>query len=149
MIRYFSYGSNLDVAAMQERCPQARVLHPGCLKGFRLAFTWHSHGWGCGVADVVESALDEVWGLVYKISVSDLDALDRYEGYPRCYGRSHATICTEGAALENVWIYTVCQKAEFVAPSRSYLDIIKRACVEYQFPDAYARMVHRIKMVEG
>lgn len=144
---YFAYGSNLDVDSMQDRCPQARVLGPGCLKGFRLAFTWHSTGWSCGVADVVESTPeDEVWGLVYQITTSDLDALDRYESYPRCYGRSQATIHTKDATLENVWIYTVCKKAEFISPSRRYLEIIKTACADYAFPDAYARMLKRVKI---
>ena len=146
---YFAYGSNLDVISMLERCPKAGVLQPGCLKGFRLGFTWHSNGWGCGVADVVKSELDEVWGLVYSITDADLEALDRYEGYPKCYGRSFATIHTKDAMLEKVLIYTVCQKTEFVAPSRTYLDIIKRACVDYAFPDSYARMLKTVKIIEG
>lgn len=145
-MRYFAYGSNLDVESMQDRCPHARVLSPGCLKGFRLAFTWHSTGWSCGVADVVESAQDEVWGLVYTLTPADLDALDRYEGYPRCYGRSQTTIQTGKATLENVWVYAVCEKAGFISPSRPYLNIIKLACVDYGFPDAYARMLGNIKM---
>jgi len=134
---------------MQDRCPKARVLGPGCLKGFRLAFTSHSTGWGCGVADVVESEQEEVWGLVYNITTSDLDALDRYEGYPTYYGRSQATIHTRNVILKNIWVYTVCEKTEFIAPSRMYLDIMKSACVEYQFPDSYARMLDRIKLQKG
>ena len=149
MIRYFAYGSNLDVDSMQERCPQANVLGPGCLQGFRLTFTWHSTGWGCGVADVVESTDDEVWGLVYSITTTDLEALDRYEGYPRCYGRSQATIQTRKATLENVWLYTVREKAEFIAPSCLYVDILKRACADYAFPAAYARMLEQIKLIKG
>lgn len=143
---YFAYGSNLDVVSMQNRCPQARVLSPGCLKGFRLAFTWHSTGWGCGVADVVESEQDEVWGIVYSISTSDLDALDRYEGYPTCYGRSQTTIQTRDTTLDNVWVYTVCKKGDFVSPSRMYLDIMKSACTDYEFPDSYARMLELIRL---
>ncbi len=146
MIRYFAYGSNLDVVDMKARCPQAVVLGPGCLKGFRLAFSTHSPGWGCGVADVVKSKQDEVWGLVYSITASNLDALDRYEGYPTYYGRSRATIHTGESTLQNVWVYTVCEKTECNAPSRQYLDILKRACAEYAFPDSYARMLDGIKL---
>lgn len=149
MMRYFAYGSNLDVVSMQDRCPQARVLGPGCLKGFRLGFTWHSTGWGCGVADVVESEQDEVWGLVFNISTSDLDALDRYEGYPTYYGRSQTMIHTGNAVLKNVWVYTVRDKTKFIAPSRMYLDIMKSACAEYEFPDSYARMLGHIKIQKG
>lgn len=149
MMHYFAYGSNLDVAGMQERCPHARALAPGCLKGFRLAFTWYSTGWGCGVADVVESSQDEVWGLVYTITTADLDALDRYEGYPTCYRRSQTTIHTQDDTRENVWLYTVCEKAEFASPSRLYLNIMKRACADYGFPDAYTRMLNNIKVRKG
>lgn len=146
---YFSYGSNLDLAAMQDRCPQAKVLTPGCLRGFQLAFTWYSNGWSCGVADVVENAQGEVWGLVYSITNGDLAALDRYEGYPRCYGRSLTTIASKDATLENVWVYTVQEKSDFIAPSQSYMEIIKRACVDHNFPDSYARMLDQVPVFEG
>jgi gamma-glutamylcyclotransferase len=44
MSLYFAYGSNLDVEQMKRRCPESKVLVPGCLRGYRLDFTWRSSG---------------------------------------------------------------------------------------------------------
>lgn len=91
---YFAYGSNLDVEQMKRRCPESKVLVPGCLRGYRLDFTWHSSGWGGGVADVVLDPQKEVWGVVYELTMRDLELLDNYEGYPKVYTRFQTSIET-------------------------------------------------------
>lgn len=36
-LKYFAYGSNMDLEQMAWRCPQARVVGPGFLKGINSA----------------------------------------------------------------------------------------------------------------
>ncbi len=50
---YFAYGSNLDQQQMRKRCPGARVLAPGVLRGYRIAFGNHSVKRGGAVATIV------------------------------------------------------------------------------------------------
>lgn len=144
MILYFAYGSNLDLLQMQERCPGCRPVVPGRLQGYCLAFTRWSSGWGCGVANVVPCESSEVWGLVYELSPGNLESLDRDEGYPHAYTRFQTTIAARARSIPDVWVYSVREKATFVAPSRAYLDVLRSAASAHDFPESYVRELERI-----
>ena len=76
---YFAYGSNLRSVQMVRLCPGHVFLGPARLDGYRLAFTLPDEEWQGGVADVVLSPGDEVWGALYRLRDTDLVALDAYE----------------------------------------------------------------------
>jgi hypothetical protein len=59
---YFAYGSNLRSVQMVRLCPGHAFLGPARLDGYRLAFTLPDEEWEGGVADVVRSPRDAVWG---------------------------------------------------------------------------------------
>lgn len=124
------------------------MISKGSLPGFKLGFTVHSVGWNAGAADVVESAGDRVWGVVFELTDEDLRALDRYEGYPDQYLRLIARIDTPAGGLD-AWVYSARQKHEFVPPRRRYVEIIKNAAVRYCFPEPYMRMLDEVRVVDG
>ena len=153
MIHYFAYGSNLDRSQMQDRCPVSRLLGVGCLQGYRLDFTHYSSRWSGGVADVVKSEGAEVWGVVYEITDSNQKKLDGYEGCPDwyeggpgTYTRFQTNIRTGDEEMEGVWTYTVQDKKGFIPPGKNYLAILKRACVEYGFPDSYSLWLSKVEV---
>src|SRR5690606_7530841 len=77
---YFAYGSNLDHDRLHENCPTARLVSIARLQGYRLAFTRYSRAtrWGgSGVADILASPSDEVWGAIWEIAAEHSAALDR------------------------------------------------------------------------
>ena len=72
-VTYFAYGANLDLPAMQTRCPGARPLQTALLADHRLVAM--REGWlsitpapGAGVA-----------GLLWQLEAVHLKALDAYE----------------------------------------------------------------------
>ena len=144
MLLYFAYGSNLNRAQMKRRCPDSHPLYPGWLRGYRLAFNRYSSAWQCGVADIVATPHHEVWGLIYEISHSDLKSLDHYEGYPNAYTRLQTKVQTKNSIQRDVWVYTVYEKGEFIAPKAAYLDIIKKAAAEYSCPEHYRDFLEHI-----
>ncbi|HEX9757348.1 MAG TPA: gamma-glutamylcyclotransferase family protein [Nitrospiria bacterium] len=144
-LKYFAYGSNLDQKAMKKRCPDSTPLQPGVLKGYSLGFTYDSAGWVGGVADIMENPHEEVWGLLYEISERNLEKLDEYEGYPMAYTRFTTSIQTSSGMIENVWVYEVVQKRGFVAPTKEYLDIIKKAGKEFNFPEHYRKKLDKVE----
>nr|DBA20848.1 TPA: hypothetical protein GDO54_017589 [Pyxicephalus adspersus] len=81
---YFAYGSNLLRERILLDNPSASFHSIALLKDFRLAFGTHKGSgnkrWHGGVATVVESQGDEVWGVVWKMDISCLDSLDIQEG---------------------------------------------------------------------
>ena len=145
-IKYFAYGSNLDLPQMKRRCPSSELISKGSLPGYRLTFNKFSSGWGGGVADVIQDQGSKVWGLVFELSDTDLERLDRYEGYHKdwtsLYERWKTVIDTPNGQVSDVWVYTVVEKQKFVKPTLEYLQIIKDAAVKWNFPKAYLTLAY-------
>ena len=140
-IKYFAYGSNLDLLQMKRRCPSSKSISKGSLPDYRLTFNRYSSGWNGGVADVIKDQGSEVWGLVFELSDTDLKRLDGYEGCYKdqtsLYERWKSIIDTPDGQVCNVWVYTVVEKQQFVQPTPEYLQIIKDAAARLSFPQSY------------
>jgi len=59
---------------MIKRCPDHRYIGNGILQGYRWIISER------GYANIIKSESDEVHGVVYEISDTDEQRLDRYEG---------------------------------------------------------------------
>jgi gamma-glutamylcyclotransferase (GGCT)/AIG2-like uncharacterized protein YtfP len=140
----FAYGSNLSREQMSVRCPSGNVIGVGTLRDHRLTFNRYSSGWTGGVADVVPSPGDEVWGIVWELSDRDFASLDAYEDVPDGYRRSELEIGLREGGVRLAWVYTVVRKSPFTAPSREYLEIIRDAARELDFPPSYRNALDRV-----
>uniref|UniRef100_A0A673IPJ6 Gamma-glutamylcyclotransferase b n=1 Tax=Sinocyclocheilus rhinocerous TaxID=307959 RepID=A0A673IPJ6_9TELE len=80
---YFAYGSNLLKERLQLKNPSATVYCVAKLKDYKLVFGNHkglaSQRWRGGVTTIEHSPGDEVWGVVWRMNMSDLESLDRQE----------------------------------------------------------------------
>ncbi len=85
MAYYFAYGSNMDKYQIEERCPKILDIGKGLIPNKKIDFTRKSINRNCGVADIVDSQGDVVWGIIYDITDEDFIFLDRFEGYPKNY----------------------------------------------------------------
>ena len=74
---YFAYGSNMDVSAMARRCPRSKALSLARLERYRLQVM--REGWLTAVRDPRSA----VHGVLWDLALSDVAALDRYEGAPQ------------------------------------------------------------------
>ncbi|KAJ0117766.1 ig2 family protein [Diaporthe amygdali] len=96
---YFAYASNLSPEKMAHRCPDSIFLGKATLRGHRWQINER------GVANVVRTGRqrDAVEGLVYAISPSDEERLDRYEGVSKeLYEKVEAKVDFE-SVRENVF----------------------------------------------
>jgi hypothetical protein len=71
---YFAYGSNMNAEAMARRCPRSKAVGLARLARHRLAVM--REGWLTVMRDSRASAHGVLWDL----ALSDVRALDRYEG---------------------------------------------------------------------
>ena len=71
---YFAYVSNMDSGAMGRRCPRSKALGLARLERHRLAVM--REGWLTAVRDPASA----VHGVRWDLALSDIAALDRYEG---------------------------------------------------------------------
>lgn len=144
-MNYFAYGSNMSSEELQAVCPGAEFLSIARLPDRRLDFTRYSAKRRGGVADIVESTGDEVWGVLYKIPDDELPALDRKEGVAAAaYKRTYVEVIAPTDERVEVLTYTVVKKAPTEPPSRAYLDIILSGAREHSLPVEYVGMLEQI-----
>lgn len=137
----FAYGSNLDSGQMRDRCPDASSVEVGFLEGFTLSFTRYSNNWNGGVADVIASPGKRVWGLVWRLSDSDLKSLDRREGHPKSYCRREMEILLRSGRKVSAWVYEVVEKKALIPPSDKYLSTILSSAKALGLPEDYVEFV--------
>ena len=81
---YIAYGSNLSTAQMDVRTPDAVVVGTATLDGWRLLFRKY--------ATIEKAEGYSVPVAIWKISAKDEKRLDRYEGFPKFYGKEELTV---------------------------------------------------------
>lgn len=141
-ILYFSYGSNINIQSMKNRCPDATLLGMGYLENHTLAFTSHIKERQRTGADIVFKYGEEVWGLIYKLSANDLKLLDNNKIYPKVYNRKQITISLYTKPniqkLNYVWIYEVIDKTLLRKEvDKKYINLLCEAAIQNNFPISY------------
>ncbi len=117
---YLAYGSNMNQRQMAFRCPTAEVVGTSELKGYELLFRGGRIG---AVATVEPKEGGTVPVLLWKIRRADEEALDRYEGYPRLYGKETLQVELDGKEVSAMG-YIMTPGHELGIPSDAYADVI-------------------------
>ena len=127
---YFAYGSNMNLNQMALRCPDAEVVDTVCLEGYRLAFCMN--GGGRGVATILPEPHSFVEGVLWRISEQDEKSLDRYEGFPKLYGKEAVIVSGKSGISHEVMAYTMNSpyRDTPALPSQTYLEGILRGCIQ-------------------
>ena len=76
---YFAYGSNLRSTRMLDRVPSATSLGAARLAGHGFRMNKRGRD-GSAKANLIVSASEHVWGVIYRIEPVDWPVLDRFEG---------------------------------------------------------------------
>lgn len=122
---YCAYGSNLDLAQMGRRCPQAEIIGAGVLPDARLVFEQ--------VATIVADERSTCPVGVYRLNATDVASMDRSEGLGRAYDRYLVTVEMSGALLR---CFTYIKKdTRLGAPSQAYYDRIRSGYRQWGFDE--------------
>lgn len=125
-MRYFAYGSNIDPRLMSEACPEAQLVGPARLDGYRLEFNVYSDRWEGGAANLEPDDRGHVWGVVWEVTEEDLDRLDTFAGHPTFFRREDVRAELGGENAECV-TYRVAHQLGYVRPSDSYVHRVRNA----------------------
>ncbi len=117
---YIAYGSNLNLPQMAMRCPTAKVVGTSELKDYELLFRG---GRRSSVATVEPLKGSSVPVLLWKLRERDLQALDRYEGYPSFYRKEIHPVELNGKSIQAM-VYIMNDGHPFGSPSDYYLGTI-------------------------
>jgi hypothetical protein len=110
---YIAYGSNLNVKAMAQRCPDAKPVCSLILVGCRLVFR--------GVADLEHDMEGRAAVGIWNISESDERKLDGYEGYPNFYQKYDIPLTKTVKAL----CYLMVDRDGVMPPSAYYASVLR------------------------
>ncbi|MGE5696612.1 MAG: poly-gamma-glutamate hydrolase family protein [Candidatus Sericytochromatia bacterium] len=135
MHTYFAYGSNLCVAQMARRCPDAIKPRPATLA---------DHDWLInqrGVATVEPLDGTQVHGVVWEVSDRDLATLDTAEGMPVRYRRDRLTVHTDDGPAD-AWVY-IDHRVEAGAPRPGYLERVIDGAVHHGLPHRWIEFLRR------
>ena len=128
-MKYFAYGSNMDIAQMAVRCHKATLLGSGLLAGYRFRID------GRGFATVDKEPSASVLGLVWELTPEDEANLDRFEGVPRFYTRETFEV-RHDERLVPMLIYVSTDRLKG-KPAPNYLERIVQAAQEQGFGKSY------------
>lgn len=117
---YIAYGSNLNLPQMALRCPTAKVVGTSEIKDYELLFRG---GRNSAVATVEPLKGSNVPVLLWKLKERDLQALDRYEGYPSFYRKEILDVEMRGKTVPAM-VYIMNDGQPFGSPSDYYLNTI-------------------------
>ena len=126
---YLAYGSNLSMAQMAQRCPDAVYVGTAELKDYQLLFKGSQSG---SYLTVEPKKGSMVPVLVWRISERDEHYLDRYEGYPSFYYKKTMEVEVQsfiGEKTDDVTeaiIYIMHEDRPIGIPSNFYM----RTCLE-------------------
>lgn len=135
MHTYFAYGSNLCVAQMARRCPDATNPRPATLT---------DHDWLInqrGVATVEPLRGIQVHGVLWEVSNRDLATLDSAEGVPVRYRRDRLTVHT-GDGPADAWVY-IDHRVETGAPRPGYLERVIDGALHHGLPHRWVEFLRR------
>ena len=117
---YIAYGSNLNMAQMEYRCPDAVYVGSGYLKDWELIY----RGSKTGAYATIRPAKGKIVPIgLWSISRRDEASLDCYEGYPVFYHKKTLKVYGNDA-VENGMAYIMDENRKVWRPSNHYIDIV-------------------------
>lgn len=133
---YLAYGSNLSMAQMAQRCPDAVYVGTAELKDYQLLFKGSQSG---SYLTVEPKKGSTVPVLVWRISERDEHYLDRYEGYPSFYYKKTMRVEIQPFIGEKVnggteaIIYIMHEDRPLGCPTKHYYDVCLEGYCRFGF----------------
>jgi len=119
---YLAYGMNTNLTSMATRCPAARSLGKVQLKNHKLAFKLF--------CDVVKQPDTSMECVLWSITDTCENSLDRLEGYPHFYKKKEVSV-QHDSRLIRAMIYYMPSHYELGMPGQSYVDTVTAGYQEH------------------
>ena len=125
---YLAYGSNLNIAQMQFRCPDAVVAGTAVIPDYELLFKGSLTG---AYLTIEPKQGSHVPVGVWEVSLADELKLDRYEGFPNFYYKKEMRlpvkdIRTGKVKLHDAFVYIMHEDRKLGVPTSFYM----RTCLD-------------------
>jgi gamma-glutamylcyclotransferase (GGCT)/AIG2-like uncharacterized protein YtfP len=108
---------------MQKRCPNSKFIRAATLNGYKFVYDGYSQKWQGAVANIIESIRCVVWGGLFKVTESDIEKLDRCEGFPKKYQRKELPVYGKDRNVYKAFVYLRTGEKSGI-PSKAYKDTV-------------------------
>ena len=130
---YIAYGSNLNMAQMKYRCPDAVYKGSGYLKDWELIY----RGSRTGAYATIRPAKGKIVPIgLWAISRRDEASLDSYEGYPVFYHKKTLKVYGNDV-VEKGTVYIMDENRKVGRPSNRYIDIVYEGYMDCDLDGRY------------
>lgn len=133
---HFAYGSNMDLAMMERRCPTARLEGRAALPGYRFMIMCE------GYASVAAAPGACVYGVLWRLAARDLAALNAYERIDGGLYRAVTLPVVAERRRRAALVYVAASRARG-RPRSGYLELVVAAAGAAALPPAYVRELAR------
>ena len=133
---YFAYGLNMDRAGMAERCPAAKPLGLARFPRHRFIVTTD------GYASAIRDPREEVHGVLWDCSLSDIRVLDKFEDLASgLYVKLNQPVIVPGGA-KRALIY-IGRSGSLGRARPGYMETVIAAAKDWALPEAYIASLNR------
>ena len=135
-MKFFLYGDNVNPTQLTRRAPEHQFVTLATLPEHTIRFCRWSSQWRCGLATIVPSPGEKVWGAVFEVTDEDLKLLDQFENdVPQgAYRHVQVTVHTDGGEKMLVTTYAANPIGKF-KPKDHYLDWVMKGLKHWKFPE--------------
>ncbi|NIS09684.1 MAG: gamma-glutamylcyclotransferase [Candidatus Dadabacteria bacterium] len=123
-MKYFAYGSNMNIKRMEQRGVTVYKRAKACLMGYTLRFNKKSRTFdGAGSANIVEYENGMIQGVLYEIDNNGIINLDKYESYPVEYDRRLMSVILKNGVEKEAYVYIAqaTRTSDDLRPTKEYL----------------------------
>ena len=135
-MKFFFYADNLNLSQLKRRAPEHKFLFTAYLPDHSIQFCRWSTQWRCGLASVIPSPGEKVWGAVFEITDEDLKILDEFEDdVPQgAYRHLPVTVITEDGEKLLVTTHAANPIGKF-KPKEHYIDWVLKGVKQWKLPE--------------
>lgn len=139
---YAAYGSNLNIAQMQRRCPKAEFSGTAQIKDYRLVF----RGSKTGSYLSIERAEGHCVPIgLWLVTPEDERALDIYEGFPQFYRKEQIQL-DDG---RTGFCYVMNENRPYGIPSPFYMAVCQEGYKDMDFDPSFLKEAFEYSFAEA
>ena len=135
-MKFFLYADHLNPVQLKRRAPEHAFLYAATLADHTVKFCRWSSQWRCGLASIVPSPGEHVWGGVFELTDEDLTIMDEFEqDVPQgAYRHLQVNVVTAAGEKELVTTYAATPIGKF-KPKDHYLDWVLKGVKQWALPE--------------
>jgi len=145
---FFAYGSNMNPEQIAFRCQRPEIFAVAYLPDHKISFHGYNKKWDGGEEGLIYQPGMQLWGVIYKLSFSDMDRLDAWQDArlngTGPYFQCPAEVINTQGNLYPVVLYKKDILAEFQLPSEEYLNHIVDGAISHGLPENYINDLKKV-----